>query len=285
MTIVTEKAPAKLNLTLDVLSKRPDGYHDLQSVMQTVSLCDEITLQIGTGKPWEVRCDTEGVPCDSRNLVWKAAEVFFEALGENPAGLDIHILKRIPSQAGMGGGSADAAAVFRALNRHYGEPYAPLELAELGARVGSDVPFCVIGGTVMCEGRGERMRPLDAMPGCQIVIIKPDFPVSTPALFRAIDSEEISIRPDNASMEQAIAAGDLKRISGLMCNVFEPVVSKDHPEIRRFRSIAMACGALGCQMTGSGSACFALLDSREKAEKLADVLKAEFSSVFLAEPV
>ena len=133
MTTLYEGAYAKLNLTLDVLGKREDGYHDLQSVMQTISIRDDIEIDIGTGKPWKLLCSAEEIPTDERNLAWKAAKVYCDTLKKDPNGLEIRILKRIPSGAGMGGGSADAAAVLRALNRHYGEPLSILALAELGA--------------------------------------------------------------------------------------------------------------------------------------------------------
>ena len=154
MTTLYEYAYAKLNLTLDVLGKREDGYHDLKSVMQTISIRDDIEIDVGTGKPWTLDCSDEQIPCDERNLAWKAARVFFDAIGKDPDGLEIRITKRIPSQAGMGGGSADAAAVLRALNKHYDNPLSVWALAELGASVGSDIPFCVVGGTMMAEGRG-----------------------------------------------------------------------------------------------------------------------------------
>ena len=169
MTTIFEPAYAKVNLTLDVLGKRPDGYHDLQSVMQTISLRDDIEIDVGTGKPWKLLCSREDIPCDERNLAWKAAKVYCEAMNKDPDGLEIRITKRIPSQAGLGGGSADAAAVLRALNEHYGNPLSIMALAELGAQVGSDVPFCVVGGTAMVEGRGERIRMLPAMPDCVFV--------------------------------------------------------------------------------------------------------------------
>lgn len=154
MTTLYEGAFAKLNLTLDVLGRREDGYHDLKSVMQTISIRDDVELDVGTGKPWTLECSQEGIPTDSTNLAWKAAEVFCQTLKKDPQGLAIRITKRIPSGAGLGGGSADAAAVLRALNRHYGSPLSVLALAELGAQVGSDVPFCVVCGTAMVEGRG-----------------------------------------------------------------------------------------------------------------------------------
>ena len=164
MTTLYEGAFAKVNLTLDVLGKREDGYHDLQSVMQTLSIRDDVEIDVGTGKPWSLSCSREDLPQDERNLAWKAAKVFCEQLKIDPQGLAIRITKRIPSEAGLGGGSADAAAVLRALNRHYDSPLSILALAELGAQVGSDVPFCVLCGTAMVEGRGERLRKLPDLP-------------------------------------------------------------------------------------------------------------------------
>ena len=170
MTTLFEPAFAKINLTLDVLGKRPDGYHDLKSVMQTISIRDDIEIDLDTGKPWKLISSKEGIPEDETNLAWKAARVYFDRIGKEPGGLEIRITKRIPSQAGLGGGSADAAAVLRALNKHYGEPLSILALAELGSLVGSDVPFCTLCGTAMVEGRGERLRKLPDMPDCVLVI-------------------------------------------------------------------------------------------------------------------
>ena len=282
MTILHEKAFAKVNLTLDVLAKRADGYHDLKSVMQEISLCDDITITLGTGRDWALRCDAPGVPLDQRNLVWKAAAVFFEACGMDPEGLEMELVKRIPSEAGLGGGSADAAAVLRALNRYYGAPYSVEELAELGARVGSDVPFCVLGGTAMAEGRGERLRKLNPIPPCYFVVVKPDFPVSTPALFRQLDSEEISRRPDNDASEQAIANENLEEICRLVYNVFEPVVAKEHPEIEDIRQRLLCAGALGCRMSGSGSACYGIALDENSARGMYEALKQIYPRTYLA---
>ena len=192
MTTLYEGAFAKLNLTLDVLGKREDGYHDLQSVMQAISIRDDVEIDIGTGKPWKLLCSVEGIPTDERNLAWKAAKVYCEAMGKDPDGIEIRITKRIPSEAGMGGGSADAAAVLRALNRYYGEPLSIFALAELGAQVGSDVPFCTLCGTAMVEGRGERLRKLPDMPDCVFVVCKPEFSVSTPELYHKLDTVSIA---------------------------------------------------------------------------------------------
>lgn len=285
MTTLYEPAYAKVNLSLDVLGKREDGYHDLKSVMQTVSLRDDIEIDVGTGKPWCLTCDKEGIPCDERNLAWKAAKVFCETLNLDPEGLEIRIVKRIPSQAGMGGGSSDAAAVLRALNRHFGEPLTLDALADLGGRVGSDVPFCVVGGTCMCEGRGEILRKLPDMPDCIFVVCKPEFPVSTPELYRQIDSVEITLRPDHEAMEAALVAGDLEQVARNVYNVFDPVVTADHPELDEIKSVMQEYGALTCQMTGSGSATFGIVDDPLCAVAVSGVLKQNYAEIFVCKPV
>lgn len=285
MTTLYEGAFAKLNLTLDVLGKREDGYHDLKSVMQTISIRDDIEIDVGTGKPWVLECDKDGIPTDERNLAWKAAKVYLDAMGKDPDGLAIRITKRIPSQAGMGGGSADAAAVLRALNRHYGEPLSILALAELGARVGSDVPFCTLCGTAMVEGRGELLRKLPDMPDCVFVVCKPDFSVSTPELYKKIDECAIARRPDNQAMESAILSGDLGRVAENVWNVFDPVVSAEHLELNYIKSLCNTYGALSQQLTGSGSAVFAIMPSFEYAAVLCSMLKENYPQVFIAKPV
>lgn len=285
MTTLFEPAYAKLNLTLDVLGKREDGYHDLQSVMQTISIRDDIEIDVGTGKPWRLLCSVEGLPTDETNLAWKAAEVFCRTLKKDPQGLEIRIVKRIPFGAGMGGGSADAAAVLRALNRHYGDPLSVLALAEMGAQVGSDVPFCVLCGTAMVEGRGERLRKLPDMPDCVFVVCKPDFSVSTPELYRKLDQTAIPLRPDNRAMESALLAGDLGAVAENLCNVFDPVVTAEHLELNYIKSICHSYGALNQQMTGSGSAIFAIMPSFEYAAVVCNMLKENYPQVFIAKPV
>lgn len=285
MTTLYEGAFAKLNLTLDVLGKREDGYHDLRSVMQTISIRDDVEIDIGTGKPWSLKCDKEGIPTDERNLAWKAAKIYLDTMGKDPDGLEIRITKRIPSQAGMGGGSADAAAVLRALNRHYGEPLSILALAELGAQVGSDVPFCTLGGTAMVEGRGERLRKLPDMPDCFFVVCKPDFSASTPELYRKLDETAIAKRPDNQAMESALLAGDLGRVAENLCNVFDPVVTAEHLELNYIKSICNSYGSIGQQMTGSGSAVFAIMPSFEYAAVVCNMLRDNYPQIYIAKPV
>lgn len=285
MTTLYEGAFAKINLTLDVLGKRPDGYHDLKSVMQTISIRDDVEINVDTGKPWTLHCDKEGIPTDSRNLAWRAAETFFNQTGLITTGLEIRITKRIPMEAGLGGGSADAAAVLRALNRHYGNPLSIMALAELGSLVGSDVPFCTLCGTAMVEGRGERLRKLPDIPDCCFVICKPDFSSSTPELYRKLDEVPIGIRPNNQAMESAILAGDLGRIAENVCNVFDPVVTKEHLELNYIKSIFNTYGSMAQQMTGSGSAVFAIVPDFEFAAVICNMLRENYPQVFIAKPV
>ena len=285
MITLYEGAFAKLNLTLDVLGKREDGYHDLRSVMQTISIRDDVEIDLDTGKPWELSCTNEDIPCDERNLAWKAAKVFFDTTGKDPNGLSIRITKRIPMEAGMGGGSADAAAVLRALNKHYDNPFSILALAELGAQVGSDVPFCVLCGTAMVEGRGERLRKLPDMPDCVFVVCKPDFSSSTPELYRKLDETAIAKRPDNQAMESALLAGDLGKVAENLCNVFDPLVTAEHLELNYIKSIFNSYGSVGQQMTGSGSAVFAILPNFEYAAVVCNMLKDNYPNVYIAKPI
>ncbi len=285
MTTLYEGAYAKLNLTLDVLGKRPDGYHDIKSIMQTISLRDDIEIDVGTGKPWALLCDKENIPTDETNLAWKAARLFFDTTGKDPGGLEIRIVKRIPSQAGLGGGSADAAAVLRALNRHYGAPFSLPALAELGGSIGSDIPFCVLCGTAVAEGRGEKLRPLPSMPDCIFVVCKPDFSVSTPELYRVIDEKQIGIRPNHTAMEAAILSGDLGAVAQNLCNVFDPIVTENHLELNYIKSIFNSYGAVGFQMTGSGSAVYAIVDSFEFAAVICNMLRENYPNVYIAKPL
>ena len=285
MVTLYEGAFAKINLTLDVLDKREDGYHNIRSIMQAVSIRDDIEIDVGTGKPWTLTCDVEGVPNDQRNLAWKAAEVYLKTIGKDPDGLTIRITKRIPMEAGLAGGSADAAAVLRALNTHYGAPLSILALAELGAQIGSDVPFCVLCGTAMAEGRGERLRKLPDMPDCFIVVCKPEFSSSTPELYRKIDESVIGQRPDHQAMESALLAGDLGKVAANLCNVFDPIVTKEHLEINYIKSIFNSYGSVGQQMTGSGSAVFAIVESFEYAAVICNMLRDNYPQVYICKPV
>lgn len=280
-----EGAFAKINLTLDVLDRRADGYHDIRSVMQTISIRDDVELELGTGQPWALTCDKEDILQDNTNLAWRAAEVFFRTTKRDAQGLTIRITKRIPSQAGLGGGSADAAAVLRALNRHYEYPFSVYALAELGAEVGSDVPFCTLGGTALAEGRGERLRKLPDLPETVFVVCKPDFSVSTPELYRRLDETAIAKRPDHKAMEAAIAKGDLGAVAENLWNVFEPVVTEEHLELNYIKSLMNSYGAMGFAMTGSGSAVYAMMPSFEYAAVVCAMLKENYPQIFIAKNV
>ncbi len=285
MTTLYEAAYAKVNLTLDVLGKREDGYHDLKSVMQTLSIRDDIEIDVGTGKPWVLHCTKEGIPADERNLAWKAAKTYCETMNLDPQGLEIRITKRIPTEAGLGGGSADAAAVLRALNRHFGDPLSIMALAELGGQVGSDVPFCVVGGTCMVEGRGERLRKLPDLPECFFVVCKPDFSNSTAELYRRLDEVGIGARPNHQAMESALLAGDLGRICQNILNVFDPVVTAEHLELNYIKSICNSYGSVAQQMTGSGSAVYAIVPSFEFAAVICNMLRENYPQIFIGKPV
>ena len=300
MQTITESAFAKLNLTLDVLGKRPDGYHDIRSVEQTISLRDDVVVSLGTNAPWALHCyrermdadnaeetvlDTEGYPQDADNLAWRAAEAFFLRTDLDPEGLEIFINKRIPMQAGLGGGSADAAAVLRALNRHYGMPLSLPALCELGGTVGSDVPFCTLCGTAVVEGRGELLQPLPPAPEMFFVICKPDFSVSTPELYRKFDETVPDKRPDHKVMLSNLQKGQLLGIGGSLCNVFEPLVMQEYFDINYIKSMMITYGAYGAQMTGSGSAVFGIYDSFEYATVACTMLRERYQDIYLATTV
>ncbi len=265
MITLQEPAYAKLNLTLDILHKREDGFHEIESIMQQITMCDDVEIDVETGEDWKLECDWEDVPTDSENLAWKAAGVFYREIGKDPQGITIRITKRIPMGAGLAGGSADAAAVLRALNRHEGEPFTIWELSRLSAKIGSDVPFCVLGGTALAKGRGEKLAQLLPMPQCFYCIAKPEFSVSTPKLYAAWDEVAEPYHPDNNGMGRALDQQNLMHVAGYLGNGFEPLASAEHPEIEEIKQIMSDCGALGAAMTGSGSAVFGIFDAFDMA--------------------
>ncbi len=294
MRTIQVRAPAKLNLFLDILGLRPDGYHDLEMLMQAVSLCDDIEITLDTFKERQIICVTpEGdpipeIPCDSRNLAWRAADLFYSAGGFPDNGLTIRIVKRIPAQAGLAGGSADAAAVLRGLKelcRDWNPP-SPGPLAE---QCGSDVPFCLHGGTAWVLGRGEIVQPIEFSALLHYVIVKPPFGVSTPALFKAFDQNASEPRPDKERrmsdaqrLLSCLRAGDPSHIGPLLRNALEPVASQFHPEILQIREALLALGACGARMTGSGSAVFGLFPDEDSARRACEALKGGENAVFYA---
>ena len=287
MKTIRVHAPAKLNLTLDILGLRPDGYHELEMVMQAVSLCDDIEITVDTFAERQILCQTPagdpipGIPRDSRNLAWRAADLFYSAGGFPDNGLTIRIVKRIPVQAGLAGGSADAAAVLRALGCLF-EHRNPPEPEALAAQCGSDVPFCLQGGTALVRGRGERVTPLRIDPTQHYVIVKPPFGISTPALFHASDAHTPERRPDADALLRALRRGDCGSAGTLLCNVLEPVAAQSHPEILQIKDSLLALGACGAQMTGSGSAVFGLFPDEAQAKRACAALKGGENAVFYA---
>lgn len=280
------QAFAKLNLTLDILGKREDGYHDLRMVMQSITLADTLTLEENQGEGLRVSANLRFLPTGEKNLAAAAALRFWEALGREPEDLDIRIEKRIPVCAGMAGGSSDAAAVLRALNQRAGDPFSPKELARLGERVGSDVPYCVLGGTALAEGRGEVLTPLPPLPRCWVVACKPDFPISTPELFAQADRVKLRRRPDTAGLVAALEAGDLGGVARRMYNVFEDALpSRRAQEIDAIKNVMIQHGALGSSMSGTGPTVFGLFDNEERAKSAFDALKEQYHETFLAQTV
>ena len=280
------QAYAKLNLTLDILGKRPDGYHDLCMVMQSVTLADTITLTENRGEGLRVRTNLRFLPTGEKNLAAAAALRFWEAREQEPENLDIAIEKRIPVCAGMAGGSSDAAAVLRALNARAGEPFSPRELAKVGERVGSDVPYCVLGGTALAEGRGEVLTPLPPLPRCWVVVCKPDFPVSTPELFAQADRVKLRRRPDTKGILAALEAGDLGGVARRMYNVFEDVMPRRlYVRVAEIKNELIQRGALGANMSGSGPTAFGLFDRRGAAEEALAALRERYRDTFLCETV
>ena len=281
MDSVTERSCAKLNLSLDVFARREDGYHDMKMVMCSAGLCDTVTVALRTDAQTEVWTNFPWLPRDGRNLAVKAAEAFFEAVGEEYPGAEIRIEKKVPVGAGMAGGSANAAAVLRALNRLTGAGLDRDKLREIGLRVGSDVPYCVSGGMALAQGRGEILTPLPPMPECSVVICKPSFSISTGDLFRRFDSRSPRNHPDTAGLIAALEAGDLSGVAVRMFNVFEEVLPRNTPHIRSIRSALLDAGALGAVMTGTGSAVFGVFDDSALARDAYTSLSRSYRDCFL----
>ncbi len=261
-------APAKINLTLNMEGRRADGYHLLSSVFQSVSYADTVRLTVGDTAGIVLSVSDPTIPADHRNTAYKAAEVFYDRLGQMPS-VTIHVEKAIPSQAGLGGGSADAAAVLVGLNALYGYPFDTNTLCELGERVGADVPFCIVGGTAFVEGIGEIITPMPPMPPCALLIAKPPVGVSTKEAYAAVDSVA-TVPADQEAMKRAFDRGDLAAIGAGLSNAFEQAL--DLPEVDHLLAQMRACEPLGCMMSGSGSAVFAVFADEAAANACAEQL-------------
>ena len=269
--IITETGYAKINLGLDVLGLRPDKYHEVAMVMQTISLADTLTF---TDSPeLTVTVDLPGLEGGPSNLAWKAAVLMAE-YAHRPPRVHIHIEKKIFLAAGLAGGSTDAAAVLRGLNRFW-ELHLPGEkLERLGAKLGSDVPFCVAGGTALATGRGEILTPLPDLPELLLVLAKPSLEISTPWAYREFDKQKNVIHPDIEGMVQAVRAGDVQGVLRRCGNVLEPVTAGAHPEIREIQQQMLQNGAEPVMMSGSGPTVFGVVKDRETCEKVVGKLQS-----------
>ena len=281
----TEHAWAKLNLTLDILGKRPDGYHEMRMVMQSIDLRDTVTLREETAPGIRVASSCRFLPCDETNIAAKAILRFFEATGLPCPGFSVRLDKEIPVCAGMAGGSSDGAAVLRLLRREYCPALPQEELEAIAARVGSDVPYCVRGGTALAEGRGERLTDLPPLPDCFLVVCKPPFPISTPELFAQVRTRRLRCHPDTAGMLAALAAGDLAGVAHRLYNVFEDVLPRKYTQVFEIKRALLDCGAMAASMSGSGPTVFGLFGNKAAAESAREALLPAFPQTFLCRPV
>ena len=273
------KACAKINLMLDILGRRENGYHDLYMLMQSVSLCDEV--EVIKAETITVHCSDTRIPADESNIAYKAAKAFFETTGIT-GGADIFIQKNIPSQAGLAGGSADGAAVIVALDALYGTDMHYYELCNIGSKVGADVPFCIVGKTRICRGIGDKMELIRPIEDCFIVIVKPHKDVSTAEAYAEYDRIGWRRKPDQKGIVRAIQFSDLKETARLCENVFEQFIEVgERPAIK---AVMRECGALGSCMSGSGPSIFGIFETEQQAKAAYEALKKDFDETFLCTP-
>ena len=271
--MITVEGNAKINLTLDILGKRPDGYHEVAMVMQSIGLHDTLELsKIPSGI--ELTLDVPGLEADERNLAWRAARLLLDGEGVK-GGVHIALTKRIPIAAGLAGGSADAAAVLRGVNALYELGLTQAELCAYGAKLGSDIPFTIVGGTMLATGRGEVLEALDPVPAFWVVLAKPKISVSTAWAYKHYDEQGAEQHPDNAAIIQAIAKCDRAGIASLLCNVLERVTIKQYPVIAAYKEWMMEKGALASMMSGSGPTVFGLFSAEEEARRAAAFLEGQ----------
>lgn len=265
------KAYAKINLGLDVIGRLENGYHEVKMVMQTVGIYDVLTLKkIPQGII--VTTDSGELPTDDNNLIYKAARLMIEKYNI-PEGVSVHLEKNIPIAAGMAGGSTDAAGTFLGMNELFALGATVQELQELGVKVGADVPYCIMGGTALAEGIGEKLSPLPTPPECILLIAKPDISVSTKYVYEHLDEEGVEKHPDIDGMTEALARKDLQGIVERLGNVLENVTVKKHSIIAEIKDCMLEYGAMGSLMSGSGPTVFGIFDKREDAEKAMKYIK------------
>ncbi|CRZ35611.1 4-diphosphocytidyl-2-C-methyl-D-erythritol kinase [Herbinix hemicellulosilytica] len=273
MNSIAVKAYAKINLGLDVIQKRPDGYHDIKTIMQTVNLYDTVCIKKTKFQSVTVRSNLNYLPTDQRNLAYKAVLLFRE-LYPFKDGLNIYLNKRIPVSAGLAGGSADAAATLKGLNQLYKTGLSLEELMAIGARLGADVPFCLLMGTALAEGIGERLKPLPPLPDCHILLVKPDISVSTKYVYENLRLNEIVKHPDIESMLDALKEKNLYRLSALIENIMETVTAREYPVIEKIKEKMKENGALSSVMSGSGPTIYGIFDNQLKAETAYNFFKS-----------
>lgn len=274
-------APAKINLFLDIIGRLDNGYHSLFMIMQSVGFSDNIILEKSSENGIFLSCSEKRLPCDERNIAHKAAAAFFKKAKIEPS-VKIEIEKKIPFEAGLAGGSADAAAVIVGLNEIYETAFSQRELCEIGLSVGSDVPFCIVGGTCLSQNTGGVLSQLKPLKDCFIVLAKPESGVSTAEAYAAADNTYL-YHPDSMRMLNACEKGDFEAMCKYAGNVFEQVV--EVAERVEFKRIMRENGASLCQMSGSGPTVFGLFENKENAEKCADELKEICPNVYLTVPV
>lgn len=276
-------APAKVNLAVDVMGRRPDGYHSVSLVLQAISIYDTVTISSNESEEITITCNDGNVPCDKRNIAYKAAERFFHSTGIKNTGVNIHIEKVIPSQAGLGGGSSDGAAVIMGLNVMFNTHLKDKEMEEISSYIGADVPFFINGGTQLATGIGTDMEKLHSMPECYMVVCKPDINVSTKEAYDAIDAQSVKQFKYSDEVVKGIYLRSLNSVVTSMYNDFD--VFLDIDEVNDIKTFMYDHKAKGACMSGSGSAVFGVFKTEKQAELCANALKANYEKTFLCKPI
>lgn len=266
------KALAKINLGLDVLGKRDNGYHDVRMIMQSIYLYDDVKIEKKDTPEIELTSNLYFLPTGDGNIAYQAAKMLIEEFGIQE-GVKITLNKHIPVAAGMAGGSTNAAAVLFGMNRLFGLKLSQQQLMDRGVKLGADVPYCIMRGTVLAEGIGEELKPLPAMPKCTVLIAKPPISVSTKAVYEALDSSAIENHPDIDGLIQALNDGNLHDVASRMGNVLEDVTIPMHPEIAKIKEKMMEYGALNAMMSGSGPTVFGLFENKMAARKAQSAIR------------
>lgn len=276
---IYEKAPAKINLMLDVLHKRPDGFHEVEMVMTMIDLADRLEMSEQKRDTIIITSQAGYIPLDEKNLAFQAARLIKERY-DVKKGVHIHLDKNIPVAAGLAGGSSDAAATLRGLNRLWELNIPQQELLALGAELGSDVPFCVTGGTALATGRGEVLTPIPNPPQCWVIVAKPPINVSTAEVYGRLRSEQIQRHPSAERMVEALTQGDFQQMCQSLGNVLEEVTLKMHPEVQQLKEGMLKLGADGALMSGSGPTVFGLVSKESKVARIYNGLRGFCKEVY-----